>query len=107
MMRTKSKTKIVTLAFRNNKQLTDISLPDSVTETELRAFAGCERLAGENGFVVVRGVLYSYHGEGGNIVIPDTGTGIEKNAFPGCEAVKSITIPKSVRKFGEFSISFA
>ena len=41
----------------------------------------CEKMADQNGFVVVRNVLYSYYGKDTNVTIPDGITSIGDSAF--------------------------
>ena len=80
--------------------LTSVTIPNSVTSIGYSAFEGCSGLADVQGFVIVRGVLYDYFGEDGNIVIPDSVTSIDHGAFQGCSVVTSVTIPGSVTNIG-------
>ena len=91
-----SVTSIGEWAFYGCSGLTSVTIGDSVTSIGDYAFYGCSGLADVQGFVIVRGVLYDYFGEDGNIVIPDSVTSIESQAFYGCRGLMSVTIPDSV-----------
>ncbi|MBR2672261.1 MAG: leucine-rich repeat protein [Oscillospiraceae bacterium] len=94
-------TRIGDRAFFNNRKLVSVSIPDGVTSIGRQAFCGCEGLADENGFVIVRGVLYSYHGHGGSIVIPEGVTSIDNSVFSKRADIVSVTMPESLRSIGE------
>ena len=70
-------------AFKGCTSLTNISIPDSVTSIGDRAFADCENLT--------------------SITIPDSVTNIGRAAFFGCENLTSITIPDSVTNIGDYA----
>ena len=57
---------------------------------------GCSGLADENGFVILRNTLFSYHGESKNVIIPDSVTRISTDVFFYCSDVASVTISDSV-----------
>ena len=97
----KKVTSIGKLAFCNCVGLTSVTIPDSVTSIGEGAFRGCKGLADQEGFVIVKGVLYDYCGEGGSVTIPDSVTSIGDLAFFGCESLTSVTIPDSVTSIGE------
>ena len=105
-------------AFLDCSSLTDISIPESVTGIGPGAFRGCKGLADQNGFIVVKGVLFGYVGDGGELIIPEevrvisseafkdcvnltcvtisgNVTGIGYGAFSGCSDLESVTIPES------------
>ena len=81
--------------FADCKSLTSISIPDSVTEIAPSAFRGCAGLADQDGFVIIKGVLYSYWGKGKDITVPAHTASVAESAFAHCE-IKRITIPKNV-----------
>ena len=88
-------------AFSNCSSLTSVTIPNSVTSIGSVAFLGCKGLADSNGFIIIRGVLHGYCGEGGVLLIPDSVTNIGDWAFGGCSSLTSVTIPNSVMSIGE------
>ena len=83
----KAGTKVIAdYAFSWCRNLTSITLPDSVTSIGVRAFSGCTSLT--------------------DITIPDSVTSIGEGAFSGCRNLTSITIPCSVTSIGEEAFSW-
>ena len=80
-----SVTKIEDRAFQDCKSLTSITIPESVTYIGSSAFSRCKSLT--------------------SITIPESVTYINNEVFYGCENLTSITIPDSVTKirFGMFA----
>ena len=78
---------------------TSITIPNSVTEIGLRAFAGC---TGLTSITIPNSVTeigaYAFEGSTGltSITIPNSVTRIGRYAFSGCTGLTSITIPNSV-----------
>jgi hypothetical protein len=58
-------------------------------------------LADRDGFIIIRGVLYDYCGEGHDVLIPNSVTSIGDLAFSFCKSLKSVTIPDSVTSIGD------
>ncbi len=85
-------------AFENCPKLTNIVIPDSVTDIYEGAFTGCYGLADANGFVVIRGILFSCKKANGAVTIPDGVNTIAYKAFCGCKKLMSVTIPDSVTR---------
>lgn len=83
-------------AFNGCKKLANIVNPDSIKEIGSGAFHGCEALAESNGFVILRGVIYSYHGNEITVNIPENINVIGSRAFSYCKKLVSVTIPDSV-----------
>ncbi len=67
-------------AFEDCKGLTDVEIPDSVTEIDNRAFCNCVKLK--------------------KVVLPKTLQIIGDYAFAGCESLENIDIPNSVTDIG-------
>ena len=81
-------------AFSGCKSLTSVAIPESVMVIGEGAFFRCRGLADQDGFVIVRDVLYFYCGSGGDVSIPEGVTCIGNHAFSGCKSLTSVTIPK-------------
>ena len=75
-----NKNKTGLIRFPQGKQVTDYSIPNSVTDIWSNAFDGCANLT--------------------NIVIPNSVTNISAQAFRGCTSLTSIVIPNSVTRIG-------
>ena len=69
--------------YLNNELLTDLTIPDSVTEIVGEAFLGCGSLI--------------------SVTIPDSVTKIGLGAFSGCNNLTSVTIPDSVTMIGMYA----
>ena len=95
-----SVTSIGDYAFENCTSLTSVTIPDSVATIGAAAFSGCDGLADENGFIIVKNVLYGYCGAGGDVIIPDSVTSIGWVAFSGCTSLTSVTIGNGVTSIG-------
>jgi hypothetical protein len=88
------------MAFYDCENLSDLRVPDGVAQIGIRAFSGCRSLADPDGFVVVRNVLYSYHGAGGAITLPDGVTTVSKMAFCRLDTLTAVTVPAGVTGIG-------
>lgn len=96
-----SVTRIGASAFSGCGNLTNIVIPASVSYIGDKAFFGCNGLSDEDGFVIVRSVLYDYFGDGGDITIADSVTRIGANAFDNCGSLTNVTISESVTSVGD------
>ena len=113
-----SVTSIGDSAFYGCFSLAGVVIPESVTEIGDRAFFRCEKLADENGFVIIRNVLYSYQGSKTDVVIPDGVKSISSCAFSeilifigGSDVSRrtnltSVVIPESVTSIGDEAFSY-
>lgn len=68
-------------AFKNNKALASVSIPEGVETIEGRAFEGCTALTA--------------------VDVPDTVTEIKNDAFADCTALESVELSKSLTFVGE------
>lgn len=85
---------------RRAKAVKSVTIPDSVKTIEDYAFHDFESLADENGFVIVRNVLYSYLGKEHNIVIPENVVKISSHVFLHNNRVTSVTLPEGIKEIG-------
>ena len=74
-------TRILIYAFKDCKNLTSVTIPDSVTNIYDSAFDSCTSLT--------------------SVTIPDSVTNIDDRAFVSCTSLTSITIPDGVTRIGE------
>ncbi len=72
-------------AFENNASLTNISIPNSITEIESCAFSNCASLV--------------------DITIPNSVTRIGYSAFENCSSLTNVVIPNSVVTIGSYAFS--
>ena len=93
-------TSIGSSAFQNCRSLKFVTIPDSVTTIGDKAFLGCDKLANENGFIIVRDVLYGYAGTAENVTIPNSVTSIGSSAFSGCAGLTCVSMGDGVRIIG-------
>ena len=77
-----------------------VIIPDSVTDIGHEAFRGCRGLADENGFVVIRSVLYDCLSKEPSITNPESVKIIDNKAFYERKSLISVTIPSTVTSIG-------
>lgn len=70
-------------AFANCSGLTNVVIPEGVTEIKGYAFSGCSGLI--------------------NLVIPDGVIAIGRSAFEDCSGLTSLTLPAGIKKIGDRS----
>ena len=102
-----SATNINSSAFAGYRNLTSITIPDTVTSIGSYAFSGCSSLTS---VTIPDGVTsigsYAFECSGlTSITIPDTVTSIGNYTFYNCRSLTSITIPNSVTNIGEYAFS--
>lgn len=101
-------TKIADYAFYYAVNLQSVVIPDSVTEIGERAFYGCEKL---ERIVLPAGLTsiadYAFYGCASlcEVVIPETVVSIGKYAFYNCIALDSVEIPETVTSIGEYAFT--
>lgn len=114
---------IGTEAFAERESMRSVVIPASVAAIGKRAFSKCYNLSSvqflgepeyiddsafslcpgmvdENGFVIIKNILFNHYGEEKNVVIPDGVTTIGRRAFLLPEKLQSVVIPESVTSIG-------
>lgn len=87
-------------AFMTCKSLESINIPEHV-EFEDQMFFGCDSLADEMGFVIVKGILQYYCGENKNVVVPENVIRVTGKAFQDCFTLESIEFANPETKVDE------
>lgn len=91
-------------AFYGCYSLKSINLPDTISSWGERAFWGCRGLADDNGYVIIKSILYdgnlacnNQSPELEDLVLPDTVTIIAEGAFAENWGFRSIVLPEGVK----------
>ena len=102
----KSVTSISDNAFRDKKEITSVTIPETVVSIGDRAFSGCVRLSvislpgglksiGQSAFYKCSSIA--------SITIPSGVTRIERSTFEGCSLLKNVTIPAGVTSIENYA----
>ena len=88
-------------AFGNNRNITSITIPDSIDTLEDGAFRSCSNLetvifADTSKITEIPHLAFYLCSSLQNVTIPEKVTTIGSQAFKGCSSLTSITIPSSV-----------
>ena len=86
-------------AFLGNKQITSVTIPDSVKKIGAGAFLNCSSIKSvtiPSGVQVIEPAAFGNCTSLTEITIPSSVTAIGKNAFRGCTSLTNVTIPDSV-----------
>ena len=100
-----SVTRIGGSAFTYCSGLTNITIPNSVTSIGNSAFSDCSGLTSitiPNSVTSIESIAFSNCNNLTKITIPDSVTSIESQAFSHCSNLTNITIPDSVTSIGQY-----
>ena len=92
--------------YLDDKLVTELVIPEGVTEISDYAFIGCTELTSvtiPEGVTSIGEYAFFYCTRLTNIVIPKGVTTIADNAFEYCKRLASITIPDSVTRIGNYT----
>ncbi|MCH5303445.1 MAG: leucine-rich repeat protein [Ruminococcus sp.] len=95
-------------AFSSCTSLTDVTIGNSVERIGSWAFGNCKNLASVTIGKNVKRIeenAFAFCESLNAIAIPDGTTSIDSGAFTSCTSLTSITIPDSVKSIGEFAFS--
>ncbi len=96
--------RILSHSFENCTSLTDLYIPDTVTEIDEYAFAGCHRLRTihlpSNIRKISKGMFFGCSSLT-KCFLSDEIEWIEDDAFKGCTAMRKPWIPKNIKKISE------
>lgn len=81
--------------FEKNDEIVSVTLPDSITRIEEKAFYQCHNLQSVtfgSGLVLIGDYAFAGCGKLNNVVLPDTLTDLREYCFAGCESLESINL---------------
>ena len=90
-------------AFRDCKDLTSVTIPNSVTSIGERAFyySGLTSITISNSVTSIREQTFAGCKSLTSVTIPNSVTSIESEAFSDCSGLTSVTIPNGVTSIGD------
>jgi hypothetical protein len=95
-------------AFLNNKNITSVTIPDSVISIGEMAFEGCSNLISVtigNSVTSIGRMAFSGCTSLTSVIIGNSVTSIGVEAFKGCTSLSSVTIPNSITSIGVTAFS--
>ena len=104
-----SVTDIGDYVFFHCRSLSNIVIPDSVTDIGEGAFSGCSSLSNiviPDSVADIGDYAFFHCSSLSNIVIPDSVTDIGNGAFLYCSSLSNIVIPDSVTDIGDYAFSY-
>ena len=81
-------------------RVASVKLPETLHRVDGFTFSGCQRLADNNGFVIIDGVVYGYMGYSYDVVVPYGVTEINDDAFSSCRNMRSVKLPETLKRIG-------
>ncbi len=103
-----SVTNIGDFLFDGCTSLTTVTIPDNVTSIGKYAFRGCTNLTSvtmPDSVTSIGEAAFSHCTKLTSVTIPDSVTSVDAVAFSGCTSLSSITIPDSVTRIGDYAFS--
>ena len=100
-----SVTSIGNVAFYGCRSLTNIVIPETVERISGGAFNHCDKLADNDGFVIIRDTLHYYCGSAGNVEIPEKVKSIGSSAFSYSGTLKTVNLHSGVTSIGDSAFS--
>ena len=97
------------LEVENNKELSSVIIPDSVTSIGAVAFGGCESIESitiPNGVTYINDYTFSGCSSLKSVSIPNSVYSIADCAFQGCNSLRSLIIPNSVTEIAKYAFDY-
>ena len=88
-------------AFTNLPQLRKVIFPAGLNNFADGVFDGCKNMVDDQGFHIIRNVLFEYWGDAEEVFLPDCVTAICKNAFAYKDNLRHLHISERVIYIGE------
>ena len=101
-------TSICNGAFRNCRWITSLTLPNGFTKIDENSFSGCSGLTHvslPSSLITIDKIAFADCGALISITIPSSVTTIGESAFSDCQGLSSIVIPNSITTINEFTFS--
>ncbi len=92
--------------YIGNNEVTDITIPEGITEIKNYAFYGCSSLTSVtigSGVTSIGNYAFSGCSSLTNVTIPNSVTSIGERAFHNCSSLTSISIPNSVTSIRDYA----
>ena len=98
-------TNIKDRAFQHCANLTDVSIPNSVTRIGANAFYGCgfTNITIPNSVTIIGSAAFAYCTELTSIIVPSSVINIESAAFEECSGLSSVMIQEGVTSIGDWA----
>ena len=92
---------VLSEAFEGCENLKDMVISNPEIEVENKVFNGCRQLAGENGYVIIKGKLHLYNGYEKSIQIPASVSVIAERAFANCTSLNEVVLTSEITEIEE------